>query len=210
MQRNSSKPNLREMEEFYQDAAAGPLSTVHAIWYKLMPRIRTGSLPNFTFIEPRINPNPKARHSASYGLANHQHPTASVMEGERWIKNIYEAVRNGPLWEKTLLIFTYDEHGVFPCPAVLATFINAILWCDDQVGFTIMSPLLRQAYPLLMASARRCLLLLTPSVLSLMDGNHTGGFRIPEAWCARSYGGCFSIYPERHIGHFRSRGSKAH
>ena len=35
------------------------------------------------------------------------------MEGERWIKNIYEAIRNGPKWEKTLLIFTYDEHGGF-------------------------------------------------------------------------------------------------
>ena len=25
--------------------------------------------------------------------------------------NVYEALRNGPLWDKTLLIVTYDEHG---------------------------------------------------------------------------------------------------
>ena len=33
------------------------------------------------------------------------------MEGERWMKNVYEALRNGPRWNKTLLLITYDEHG---------------------------------------------------------------------------------------------------
>eukprot|EP00658_Telonema_sp_P-2_P028904 TRINITY_DN2205_c0_g1_i8.p1 TRINITY_DN2205_c0_g1~~TRINITY_DN2205_c0_g1_i8.p1 ORF type:complete len:314 (+),score=62.36 TRINITY_DN2205_c0_g1_i8:241-1182(+) len=94
VQRNSSKPHLREMDEFYQDAAAGTLA-------------------NFTFIEPRISPNPNATHAKSFGLANHQHPTASVMEGERWMRDIYTAIRKSPSWEKTLLILTYDEHGGF-------------------------------------------------------------------------------------------------
>ena len=94
VQRNSSKPNIREMGEFYEAA-------------------RTGRLPTFTFIEPRISPNPDAKHLPSYGLANHQHPTSSVREGERWMKNIYEAVRNSPAWNKTLLLLTYDEHGGF-------------------------------------------------------------------------------------------------
>ncbi len=73
----------------------------------------SGSLPAFTFIEPRIHPNRSASHLPSYGLPNHQHPAFSVREGERWMKNIYEAVRNGPGWNRTLLIFTYDEHGGF-------------------------------------------------------------------------------------------------
>eukprot|EP00656_Telonema_subtile_P050841 TRINITY_DN6691_c0_g1_i5.p1 TRINITY_DN6691_c0_g1~~TRINITY_DN6691_c0_g1_i5.p1 ORF type:complete len:389 (-),score=83.75 TRINITY_DN6691_c0_g1_i5:47-1213(-) len=94
VQRNSSKPHLKDMSEFFKDAAAGTLA-------------------NFTFIEPRISPNPNASHLPSYGLANHQHPTASVQEGERWMKNIYESVRNGPKWNNTLLILTYDEHGGF-------------------------------------------------------------------------------------------------
>ena len=29
------------------------------------------------------------------------------------MKNVYEALRNGPLWEETLLLITYDEHGGF-------------------------------------------------------------------------------------------------
>lgn len=82
------------MSRFYEDAARG-------------------ALPNFTFIEPRINPDPKARHLPSYGLANHQHPVASVREGERWMKDVYEALRNGPAWNRTLLLITYDEHGGF-------------------------------------------------------------------------------------------------
>jgi phospholipase C len=94
VQRNSSKPNIKEMGEFYEDAARGRLA-------------------NFTFIEPRISANPNASQSPSYGLPNHQHPRESVREGERWMKNVYEAVRNGPRWNSTLLIFTYDEHGGF-------------------------------------------------------------------------------------------------
>ena len=88
VQQATSKPNIQTMDQFYDDVA-------------------NGNLPNFTFIEPRLNPNPNATGNKSYGLANHQHPTSSVREGERWMKNIYEAIRNGPQWESTLLIFTY-------------------------------------------------------------------------------------------------------
>jgi phospholipase C len=94
VQNASSKPFLQQMSQFYEDTARGNLS-------------------NFTFLEPRIHPDPKAKSSKSLGLANHQHPQSSVQEGERWMKNVYEAVRNGPLWEKTLLLITYDEHGGF-------------------------------------------------------------------------------------------------
>ena len=52
-------------------------------------------------------------HLPSYGLANHQHPVASVLEGERLMKNVYEALRNGPKWNSTLFVLTYDEHGGF-------------------------------------------------------------------------------------------------
>ena len=29
------------------------------------------------------------------------------------MRNAYEALRNGPLWNETLFIITYDEHGGF-------------------------------------------------------------------------------------------------
>jgi phospholipase C len=44
---------------------------------------------------------------------NSQHPSGSVAAGERFIKATYEAIRSSPLWEKSLLIITWDEHGGF-------------------------------------------------------------------------------------------------
>ncbi|MBC8068395.1 MAG: VCBS repeat-containing protein, partial [Deltaproteobacteria bacterium] len=44
---------------------------------------------------------------------NSQHPRGSVAAGERLIKATYEAIRNSPHWENSLLIITWDEHGGF-------------------------------------------------------------------------------------------------
>src|SRR6185503_11052087 len=45
--------------------------------------------------------------------ANSQHPPAHLWLGERFIKDIYEQLRASPIWEKSALIITYDEHGGF-------------------------------------------------------------------------------------------------
>lgn len=81
------------MEQFYHDAA-------------------TGNLPTYSFIEPRVFLN-TSNTGPSRGLPNHQHPVSSVREGERLYKNIYEALRQGPAWNHTLFVLTYDEHGGF-------------------------------------------------------------------------------------------------
>ncbi|HXM41338.1 MAG TPA: alkaline phosphatase family protein [Bryobacteraceae bacterium] len=59
-----------------------------------------GSLPAYTFLEPSW--------SAS---GNSQHPNYNVALGEQLIHDVYYALRNGPSWNDTLLILTYDEHG---------------------------------------------------------------------------------------------------
>jgi phospholipase C len=59
-----------------------------------------GSLPSYTFLEP------------SWGsTGNSQHPNYDVALGEQFLHDVYEALRNGPAWNETLLIVTYDEHG---------------------------------------------------------------------------------------------------
>ena len=59
-----------------------------------------GKLAAYSFLEP------------SWGSAgNSQHPNYDVALGEVLIQQVYEAVRNGPGWDQTLLIITYDEHG---------------------------------------------------------------------------------------------------
>jgi len=42
-----------------------------------------------------------------------QHPSASVSEGERLIKEVYEAIRKSSYWNEVAFIVTYDEHGGF-------------------------------------------------------------------------------------------------
>ena len=65
----------------------------------------------YTFIEPRYD-----TISQNLGLPfvnNSQHPANSVALGEGFIKSVYEAIRNSPLWNRSMLIITWDEHGGF-------------------------------------------------------------------------------------------------
>jgi phospholipase C len=44
-------------------------------------------------------------------MPNDQHPPHNLLYGEQLIATVYNAVRNSPLWQRTLLIIAYDEHG---------------------------------------------------------------------------------------------------
>ncbi|MFL5159053.1 MAG: alkaline phosphatase family protein [Microvirga sp.] len=52
-------------------------------------------------------------NAGDFSKGNSQHPDGGVAAGERLIKVTYEAIRNSPLWESSMLIVTYDEHGGF-------------------------------------------------------------------------------------------------
>jgi phospholipase C len=62
-----------------------------------------------TFIEPNYGDI----INNSYAGGTSQHPMDDVRNGERLIKQTYEAIRNSPHWDNSLLIITYDEHGGF-------------------------------------------------------------------------------------------------
>lgn len=59
-----------------------------------------GTLPAYTFLEPSWDAS-----------GNSQHPNYNVALGEQLIHDVYYALRNGPNWNETMLIVTYDEHG---------------------------------------------------------------------------------------------------
>lgn len=44
--------------------------------------------------------------------SNDQHPDHDISAGEQFYKDIYEAVRASPNWNESLLVITWDEHGV--------------------------------------------------------------------------------------------------
>src|SRR5256714_642534 len=59
-----------------------------------------GTLPNYTFLEPMWGTS-----------GNSQHPVGDVSHGEKFLREVYYALYGSKVWEKTLLIITYDEHG---------------------------------------------------------------------------------------------------
>jgi phospholipase C len=69
--------------------------------------VKGDALPAYSFIEPRF-------FNTSVDGANDQHPPHDVREGERLIASVYDSLRSvETVWQQTLLIVTYDEHGGF-------------------------------------------------------------------------------------------------
>ncbi len=62
--------------------------------------LETGTLPDYTFLEPIWGKD-----------GNSQHPNYNVAAGEQYLLQIYNAVKSSTYWEDTLLVITYDEHG---------------------------------------------------------------------------------------------------
>ena len=68
-----------------------------------------GNLPSYTFIEPRFLLDHNDQHPGSWFIP----PIFAdkVSNGEALISQVYQAVRNSPQWNETMLVVTYDEHG---------------------------------------------------------------------------------------------------
>ncbi|XP_057980655.1 non-specific phospholipase C3-like isoform X2 [Malania oleifera] len=73
-----------------------------------------GKLPNYVVIEQRY-------FDMKLLPANDDHPSHDVSEGQKFVKEVYEALRSSPQWNQTLFLIIYDEHGGFydhvPTPA---------------------------------------------------------------------------------------------
>ncbi|GKV07481.1 hypothetical protein SLEP1_g19256 [Rubroshorea leprosula] len=65
-----------------------------------------GKLPNYVVIEPRY-------FDILTAAANDDHPSHDVSEGQKFVKEIYEALRKSPQWNEILFLIVYDEHGGF-------------------------------------------------------------------------------------------------
>lgn len=63
----------------------------------------------YTFLEPNYGDI----LDNTYRGGSSQHPMDDVYGGEGLIRKVYEAIRNSPVWNTSLLVITYDEHGGF-------------------------------------------------------------------------------------------------
>jgi len=70
--------------------------------------------PKYVFIEPQYGESTFGiTGPGDYTCGNSMHPMDDVVRGEQLIKETYEAIRNSPHWENSVLIVTFDEHGGF-------------------------------------------------------------------------------------------------
>jgi phospholipase C len=104
---------------YYYDDASSSLEVVNLLQHQaeffgtfeqLLEDCKSGTLPDYSFIEPNYSDH--EGESGERLLANDQHPDHHVLEGERFIGTVYNAIRaNEALWASTALLVVYDEHG---------------------------------------------------------------------------------------------------
>ena len=75
------------------------------------------NVPQYCFLEPNYGVYRQASE-------NDQHPMSDVVAGDLFIRDVYNAIRaNDALWQSSLLVIIYDEHGGFydhvPQPATV-------------------------------------------------------------------------------------------
>ena len=66
--------------------------------------------PGIVWVEPAYE---DARAMNGSVPACDNHPPLGIEPGERFLRDVYETVRQSPRWNETLMIVTYDEHGGF-------------------------------------------------------------------------------------------------
>ncbi|HEX4214066.1 MAG TPA: alkaline phosphatase family protein [Candidatus Dormibacteraeota bacterium] len=83
----------------FPDTSSAPASD-YGLFADFQSDAAGGTLPAYAFLEPSWS-----------STGNSQHPNYDVALGEQMILDTYRALRDGPDWDSTLFILTYDEHG---------------------------------------------------------------------------------------------------
>jgi len=131
--------NLAPIAQFYLDCAAG-------------------TLPSVSFVDPEFGViseigGPLTKVPGLEGIGAKLETTGGDEEapqdlsyGENWAYNVVNAVLNSPAWSRTLLIYTYDEHGgyydhVKPPAAIAPDSIAPVLGPEDfKGGYDLYGP----------------------------------------------------------------------
>jgi phospholipase C len=69
----------------------------------------------YVFIEPDngIGGLPGFIADCNSGTQNDMHPPSDVRDGEALVKRVYETIRRSPVWDKSVFVLLFDEHGGF-------------------------------------------------------------------------------------------------
>ena len=109
--------HLRPIGRFYEDCASGALPAVSFVDPEAGLVAFAGTLLEKVPLLATIGAE-LSTHGGS------QEDPQDMYYGEAWAHRIVDAVLRSPLWPRTLLIYTYDEHGGYydhvPPPAAIA------------------------------------------------------------------------------------------
>ncbi|TKC87880.1 alkaline phosphatase family protein [Trinickia terrae] len=71
--------------------------------------LASGYTARYTFIEPNYGDLVRG----TYEGGSSQHPMDGLAGGDQLVARVYNAIRSSTLWESSLLVILYDEHGGF-------------------------------------------------------------------------------------------------
>jgi phospholipase C len=98
-----------------------------------------GTLPSFCMVDPSFA-------GEVNGTSNDDHPHADIRNGQVLLGQIYDALRTGPAWSRTLMIIVYDEWGGFmehvAPPVKPVSAAEQALGNDGRLGFRVPCMLL--------------------------------------------------------------------
>lgn len=97
-----------------------------------------GQLPAVSYVEPFFG---AAVGESPSGVSTDDHPQADIRNGQAFLNQVYNALRNGPNWERTLLVINYDEWGGFydhvTPPVMPVSEHEASLGNDGRLGYRV-------------------------------------------------------------------------
>ncbi|MBO0768065.1 MAG: hypothetical protein J2O48_05195, partial [Solirubrobacterales bacterium] len=138
--------NHHGIEKFYEACAAGTLPAVSFVDPRIDPFSNIGKpfsqlpRPLYDALQ-RLDADLEAKHPAES-----QEDPQDMRPGEQWAQRVVSAVLNSPAWERTCLIYIYDEHGGYydhvpPPEAIAPDQIRPVLSPGDpHVGYTQYGP----------------------------------------------------------------------
>jgi len=97
---NSDVPTIFGLYPGYAGSHIREIRPLEAFWHHL----EEGTLPAGTYLDP----------SFAEGVEQtDEHPPANPQAGQAFVRRVVESLFDSPLWEDTVLVITYDEHGGF-------------------------------------------------------------------------------------------------
>ncbi len=135
------------IDQFYVDCAAGKLPDVSFLDPRIDPSSRIGK--PFNELPPPLEEILRkllADLNTKYPGESQEDPQ-DMQPGEVWLRKVVTAVLDSPKWDRTCLIYIYDEHGGYydhvPPPEAVAPDDVAPVYSspdDPRVGYTQYGP----------------------------------------------------------------------